>query len=85
MPFKPGKSGNPAGNADILRRRQQLVKKLVPMLDKVYAELEDMITDPDHREFAVKLILEYTHGKPAQSVEVSGQDGGPLIAIIKDA
>jgi hypothetical protein len=82
MPFQKGHKGF----GSTKRKRDQLLRKLLPLEPQALDALKDMLIDPDDRAFAVKFILENLHGKAPQRLEHTDGDGGPLslIAVIKD-
>jgi hypothetical protein len=84
MPFQKGHKGF----GSTKRKRDQLLRKLLPLEPQALDALKDMLTNPDDRAFAVKFILENLHGRAPQRLEHTGEDGsplGPIVAIIKDA
>lgn len=82
--FKKGQSGNPNGRrAEISSKRS--FAKLGDRAMKVIEDMMDNSEDPKIRFDAAKYLADRAFGKPAQSVEVAGKDGGPLVAIIRDA
>jgi len=85
--WKPGQSGNTQGRgtAEAHKRRlarDLLEKHLEKAADVILNQLESA-TSTD-KQWAAKMVLEYVCGKPGQALEVSGEGGGPLIAVIKD-
>lgn len=78
-PFRKGQSGNPAGRPS---GYAEFKEKCRAKDDKALNALESALGDPDHAVAAAKVLLEFGWGKPAQSVEVSGPDGGGLQVII---
>lgn len=92
-PFPKGVSPNPGGRpkmspelADALRKRNM---KSVEVLSKVQDDyLRGTYTDENGREReapkaseaikASEVLLAYSIGKPRESVELTGEDGGPI-------
>ena len=87
MKFLPGESGNPNGRpkkgfslAEIVREKTNDGADVVDFLIKVVngrvrkAKLADRI-------HAAEVLLDRGFGKPLQSVELSGPDGGPIQLI----
>jgi len=84
MVFKKGQSGNPKGRAQEVQKVQKHIKEmLMHLTPNVANKLERMLEDPNHVEFAVKTILERVYGKPPQQLEHTGEEGGPIKAIIE--
>jgi len=79
MPFKPGQSGNPLGKKQFHANLQkQLRENLMHLCPKAIKQLEKMLDDPDHMEFAIREIFLRVYGKVPEHVELSGEDGVPL-------
>lgn len=99
-PFPKGVSPNPGGRpkmppelADALRKRNM---KSVEVLSKVQDDyLRGTYTDENGREReapkaseaikASEVLLAYSIGKPRESVELMGEDGGPIAVARFDA
>lgn len=84
MVWKKGDpSPNPKGRAVESTQKQRIAKELLqhllPRAAEVYAE---MLSEKDNKGFAAKEIFDRCCGKPPQAVELSGKDGGPLVAKI---
>ena len=83
--FKPGQSGNPGGRPKALKEVEELCRKLTP---QAIERLEKILTDDDapaaaHTK-AVEIILDRGWGKAKQSVELTGENGGPVgIEVIR--
>jgi len=78
--FTPGKSGNESGRppeSEEVKKAKEDIKKLLP---SAVLKLQDWINsnDPDKEEWAMEKILAYGIGKPAQSMEITGKDGGDI-------
>lgn len=89
MPFKKGISPNPLGrpkrgkakgefdfNGKCRKKGKELFERL---------ETLSKSSDPAISLKATTELIAYGYAKPKQEVELSGADGGPLLAIIKDA
>lgn len=82
MTFKPGQSGNPGGE---VKGKQRLAREeLLPHLDKATAALVAALADPKTAVPAAKEIYNRLFGQAPQAIELSGKDGGPLVAVIRD-
>lgn len=46
-------------------------------------QLESMLQEEDHREFAVKTILERVYGKPPQALELGAKEGVSFKIVIE--
>lgn len=85
MPFKKGQVANPTGmTGDKARKIKQLKDLLLPLVPEAVEVVKELLRDPDTASFAVKEIFDRVYGKAPQSVELSGKDGAPLTAVIKD-
>jgi hypothetical protein len=77
--FKPGVSGNPVGKpigtVSIVAKIKQKFLEDPEYFDEWVSKLME---DPKER----RAIMEQLDGKPKQSVELGGKDGGPIEAII---
>jgi hypothetical protein len=83
MVFKPGQSGNADGGKLAKQRKKALINELLGLhVNKAVAVIAKHL-DSDDPAWAAKLVLEYCYGKPAQSLELSGPEGGP-IGIVSD-
>lgn len=72
MPFKPGQSGNPLGKPKVPEEVMAMWSKLVPEAIKaVQACLAS--DDLELRLKAANVVLDRKFGKPAQSVEATGE------------
>lgn len=99
-PFPKGVTGNPGGRpkmtaemAESLRKRSM---KSIEVLSKVQDDyLRGTYTDENGREReapkaseaikASEVLLAYSIGKPRESVELMGEDGGPIAVARFDA
>lgn len=99
-PFPKGVTGNPGGRpkmtaemAEALRKRSM---KSIEVLSKVQDDyLRGTYTDENGREReapkaseaikASEVLLAYSIGKPRESVELMGEDGGPIAVARFDA
>lgn len=81
--FKPGQSGNPSGKPKTDKALVAQWKKMGARAMEIIAELSET-GDKKTRLEAAKYLADRAYGKPGQSVELSGKDGGPLVAVIRD-
>lgn len=75
--------GRPEGILD-KRKRGQIREILLPHVPEAIKALIESLGVKDTRLAAAKDILDRVYGKAAQAVEVTGEEGGPLIAVIRD-
>lgn len=78
MAFKPGQSGNPKGaprrvNTAALQARKHVDEAIKTLVDLMRSEKEEM------RHKGAIGLLERGFGKPTEFVELTGEDGGPII------
>lgn len=86
MPFKPGNKANPTGPKPGERRKaKQLRELLIHLVPKSVQVLEELLNDPEYRHLVPKEVFDRVYGKAPQCLEVTGEDGGPVQLIIKDA
>lgn len=83
MTFVKGQSGNPSGRKPVDPLVQEMFSRLIP---QAMAAVEECLKSPrpEIKLKASELIFDRSWGRPAQAVEVSGKDGGPLVAVIKE-
>lgn len=84
MPFKKGQSGNPQGRR-VEKISDAIAKKFGPEAIEIIADLMRNSPEERVRLDAAKYLSDRAFGKAAQSVELSGKEGGPLLAVIRDA
>lgn len=90
MAFKKGESGNPNGRNKVTTQMKRLARDLLtPHQGKATQAIVDCLSsDDDNTKLAAaKVVYDYCFGKPAQAVELTGEEGGPLnimINLIKD-
>lgn len=82
--FQPGKSGNPSGRPVRSPALKAALKKLGTRSLEVLEHLMNSAEDESIRFQAAKYLCDQAHGKPTESVELTGEGGGPLIAKIVD-
>lgn len=86
MPFKKGQSGNPNGRSSEAQQRQRMARKLLEhLLPRAAKVFEEMLSEEENRGFAAKEIFDRVCGRAPQGVELSGEDGGPVVLKISDA
>lgn len=84
MTFKPGVSGNPSGRKALDPVLKARIKELGERALERLALLAES-ADEDVALQASKYLADRHLGKAPQAVELSGEDGGPIIAVIRDA
>lgn len=88
MPFQKGKSGNPGGlTSEQVKLRQSIQKLAGKYAPEAIETLRALLNseEPNVRVSAANSLLDRAIGKSAQAVELTGENGGPLVAMIKDA
>jgi len=83
MPIKKGQITNPKGANGVAKKQRHISDMLMHLLPKVAVRLERMLDDPDHVEFASKMIIEHVCGKPAQSLDLNGKQGITFRLVIE--
>lgn len=78
--FLPGASGNPKGRPRRIPRWVAEFRRLEPKAMKFVKDVieGEIAASTKDRMEAVKLALGYSRGKPRESVELSGKDGGAI-------
>lgn len=78
-PFKPGETANPSGRPAVARDFRERCRAYMEVegWDNIIA----MASNPKDRDKyrAAELIAAYAYGKPKQGLEVTGDEGGPVI------
>ncbi len=79
--WKKGQSGNPLGRSSSTEEFLKLVREAAP---KAFERMQQIALDVNHQDNfkAIQWIVERAHGKPNQSVELTGAEGGDLIPTI---
>lgn len=77
MPFEPGKIANPKGrpiktNMATLEARKHAEKAIARLVEALDTE------NHETRIRAANSLLDRAYGKPKESVEMTGEDGGPI-------
>lgn len=80
MVFQPGNNANPGGKPK--GKEKQLRELLLPGLQEAVNVLLKALKKPDEQLKAAREILDRVYGKAPQSIEVSGKEMSPPIAII---
>lgn len=84
MTFKPGQSGNPSGTDAAKRKQQKQIKELLAKyVPEAVEAIGRMLKDPDYMQFATKEVLDRVYGKAAQTVDVGGEAGQALTAVLQ--
>lgn len=85
MPFVKGKSGNPSGRPQRSPEIKATLKRLGKRALEVLESLMNSAKDESVKLQAAKYLSDQSIGKPTESVELTGEGGGPLVAVVKDA
>ena len=80
--FKPGVSGNPGGRPKAVKEVQELARKYSRRSIRALARIVQESPDDRARIAAAEALLNRAWGKPTQSVEMAGADGGPLLVQV---
>ena len=84
--WKPGQSGNPGGQTKLTLEAKEFRDKCREASPEAFGVIIELMTsakDQSIRLQAAKLILERAYGKPAQSVELTGEGGTkPILELI---
>lgn len=83
--FKKGQSGNPNGRRSCDKNFLDNCRKYTVEALEVIAEVMRNGEEESDRLKAAIWLVERGQGKATQAVEVSGQGGGPLVAVLRDA
>ena len=73
--FQPGQSGNPSGRPKIIKDLQELARVHTP---EALAALVAALDKPGERVAAASALLDRGYGKPRQTTELTGPNGGPI-------
>lgn len=84
MAFVKGQSGNPGGQPKAVAAVKKLALDACPDVIRELVRISKESLDERARVAAGKELLDRGLGRASQSVEVTGENGGPLIAIIRD-
>jgi len=77
--FKPGVSGNPSGRPKIPEDIKEACKAAsIEAIDILLTLMRSEDTNAGERIKAATTILNRAWGTPAQSIELTGKDGGPI-------
>jgi hypothetical protein len=85
--WKPGQSGNPRGRVpdkELVEARALAEKLIGPYAEDIVRRLVEIAVESKNEQASIKAATELLNrlwGRPAQSVEVSGKQGAPLITV----
>ena len=87
MPFEPGQSGNPAGGAKIKRFYAALDRAIVQEDGKRLREAAEKLLDlaSQGEAWAIQHLADRLDGKPAQQLQHTGADDGPLVVRFENS
>ena len=74
--FKPGQSGNPAGRP---KGSLSIMGRIKQIWEEDPNRFEDYVEDILEDKMLRKELIQQIDGKPKESIELGGKDGGPLI------
>lgn len=82
MPFKPGESGNPSGDSRTARKIREILWRACAQEDfkRVRQGIEktlDSVAEGDLE--SLEFVRDTTDGRPAQAVQVMGDEDHPLV------
>lgn len=81
--FKPGQSGNPGGRVKEVAHVRELARQHTEAAIKTLVEIMGSETEKGAaRVAAAQALLDRGYGKPMQSVEHSGPDGGAVPGLV---
>lgn len=82
MAFVKGQSGNPGGRAKVTVNGMSLTEMARVHTEKALKALVEVVSNEEAPESArisaATALLDRGWGRPAQAVELSGPDGGPI-------
>lgn len=82
MVWQAGKSGNPGGRKKLDPVAKEMFSPLLPEALKA-VKIGLASDDEDLRLRAASMVLDRVFGKPAQGVELTGADQGPLKTVLE--
>lgn len=84
MVFQPGVSGNPAGPGVVVKKNSQLVKELlIKHVPDAVAVIVEALKEKENKTWAAKEILDRVYGKAAQQIDVGGEAGQAMTAVLR--
>lgn len=82
---KGGISPNPSGRPKVDKEIAALARTYGPeLIDRCIVIVRDEDQKMQHRLIALQILLERGYGKAPQSIELTGEDGGPLAITSHD-
>ena len=82
IPFVKGKSGNPGGRPKTNEAFRDRCRKFVD-LHVVEMWEKEVQNAGEEKMKASELLAAYGYGKPAQAIQLTGEEGGPVEFVIK--
>ena len=84
MAYKKGESGNLKGQSVVHTHKQKLVKELLlKYVPDAVAVIAECLHEDENKTWAAKEVLDRVYGKAAQTVDVGGEAGQALTAVLQ--
>jgi hypothetical protein len=82
VPYPKGVSGNPGGRS---KQDLEFIAAVKKAAKKCLENIQAIANDRNNENYfkANQWIAERAHGKAAQAVEISGEGGGPIRAVLE--